>query len=147
LKFNFISFREILRTLVSLKDTPEKLSLSFAVGLFISLTPFFGIHSISAIFLSFVFKLNKTASFLGSWINTPLTMPFVYYIEYEIGSFIFNSHTAFSLTPYTIAHYLKGGWGIFIMITTGSAIFGSIVSSLFYILLKHILKRKMNVPS
>jgi len=74
-------FKEIL----SLDSHPGHISAGFAVGVFISFTPFFGIHTALAILAAFVFRLNKLTCLTGAWVNTPLTVIPVLGISYKLG--------------------------------------------------------------
>jgi uncharacterized protein (DUF2062 family) len=77
-------FKEIL----SLDLHPGHISLGFAVGVFISFTPFFGLHTPLAIALAFIFRLNKLTCITGAWINTPFTVVPVLAASYNLGRFL-----------------------------------------------------------
>ncbi len=74
-------FKEIL----SLDSHPGHISAGFAVGVFISFTPFFGIHTALAIAAAFIFRLNKLTCLTGAWVNTPLTVIPVLGLSYKLG--------------------------------------------------------------
>lgn len=64
-----------LTTILSLDNHPGHIAAGFAVGVFISFTPPIpGLHTILAISLAFLFRLNKLTCITGSWINSPLTI-------------------------------------------------------------------------
>ncbi len=79
-----LQFKKIL----SLDAHPGHISAGFAVGVFISFTPFFGLHTPLAIALAFIFRLNKLTCITGAWINTPLTMVPVLVASYNLGRFL-----------------------------------------------------------
>ncbi len=137
-----IDYRQLLRDLVSLEDSPKKIAISFSVGAFISLSPFFGAHTVLALFLSLIFRLNKVAAVIGSWINTPWSAPFVYYAEYKIGAFLFNERANFSIKPFTFEHYFHDGSGAFLSIFLGSVIIGILFSFIFYFLIKYFIEKR-----
>lgn len=56
-----------------------------------------GLHSILAIFLAAVFRLNKVISFAFSNISFPLFIPFIIYGSLQIGGFILGSKTNLQL--------------------------------------------------
>src|SRR6185369_5769938 len=58
------------KTILSLDSHPGHISVGFAVGNFISFTPFFGLHTPIAIALAFLFRLNKVACITVAWVNT-----------------------------------------------------------------------------
>ncbi|AEA33909.1 DUF2062 domain-containing protein [Hippea maritima] len=136
-----VSYRQLLRQILSLEDSPKKIAASFAVGVFISISPFFGFHTILAVTLSILFKLNKVATITGSWINNPWTTPAVYYLDYKIGAFILNDSSRFNLRPFSFEHYLHDGKNAFWDIFVGSIAFGMVVSIVSYFLIKYIVER------
>ncbi len=74
-------FKEIL----SLDSHPGHISAGFAVGVFISFTPFFGFHTALAILAAFVFRLNKLTCLTGSWVNNPLTVVPILGLSFKLG--------------------------------------------------------------
>ncbi len=64
---------------------PGHIAAGFAVGVFISCTPFYGLHTLLAIVAAFVFRLNKLTCITGSWVNTPLTVIPVTALSYKVG--------------------------------------------------------------
>lgn len=78
-------WKERFRKILSLDSHPRHISLGFAVGVFISFTPFFGIHTPMAIAAAFLFRLNKLTCITGAWINTPITVFPVLGLSYKVG--------------------------------------------------------------
>jgi|ERR1039457_4413709 uncharacterized protein (DUF2062 family) len=74
--------------ILSLDAHPGHISVGFAMGVFISFTPFFGLHMPLAIALAFIFRLNKLTCITGSWANTPLTAVPVLVASYDLGRFL-----------------------------------------------------------
>jgi len=136
-----ISYKNLLNTLLSLNDSKEKLALSFAVGVFISINPFYGFHTMLAIVLSFLFKLNKAATIIGTLLNNPWTMLPIYYIDYKIGAFIIGCNKQFSIKHLTFKSILSQGKDIFAVLLIGSIIFGVIASFIMYHIIKYILSK------
>jgi|GEM_PF-111716 len=63
--------REILHT----QDSPERTAMAFAVGVFIAfLPPIFWLHTLFAVLIAFLFRLNYVAVLAGTYTNTPITM-------------------------------------------------------------------------
>lgn len=79
-----LQFKKIL----SLDAHPGHIATGFAVGVFVSFTPFFGLHTPLAIALAFIFRLNKLTCITGAWINTPLTVVPVLVASYNLGRFL-----------------------------------------------------------
>ena len=78
-------WKERFKKILSLDSHPRHISLGFAVGVFISFTPFFGIHTPMAIAAAFIFRLNKLTCITGAWVNTPITVIPVLGLSYKLG--------------------------------------------------------------
>jgi len=81
-------WKERFRKILSLDSHPRHIATGFAVGVFISFTTFFGIHTPLPIAAAFLFRLNKLTCITGAWINTPLTIIPVLVASHNLGSFI-----------------------------------------------------------
>jgi len=77
-----------VRTLLHLDDPPWRLALALAVGVFISCTPLYGVQTVLALVLATVFRLNKAATVVGTWLNLPWFAPFVYAAALKIGAWV-----------------------------------------------------------
>lgn len=60
-----------------LPDTPHRISLGFACGVFSSFTPFFGLHLLLALVLARALRGNVVASLIGTLVGNPLTFPVI----------------------------------------------------------------------
>jgi uncharacterized protein (DUF2062 family) len=78
-------WKERAKKILSLDSHPRHIAAGFAVGVFISITPFFGIHTPMAIAAAFIFRLNKLTCITGAWVNTPLTVLPVLGLSYKLG--------------------------------------------------------------
>jgi uncharacterized protein (DUF2062 family) len=101
--------KQQFKAIMSLDSHPGHISAGFAVGVFVSFTPFFGLHTPLAIALAFIFRLNKLSCISGAWVNTPLTVVPVLAASYELGRYLsgkppaelsFKSLAWHSLQPY-----------------------------------------------
>jgi len=63
-----------LERLLHTHDTEERTSVAFAMGVFFGFSPFLGLHTLLALIVAFVFRLNRVAAVVGVYINTPWTM-------------------------------------------------------------------------
>jgi len=82
-------FRAAFRRLLSLDDPPERTALAFSVGVFIGLSPLLGLHTIIATVVAFLFRFNKVAIYLGTYLNNPfLTLVPIILVSYAIGAFL-----------------------------------------------------------
>jgi uncharacterized protein len=86
--FNKKLWKKRLYAILSLDSHPGHIAAGFAVGVFISFTPFFGLHTPIAIAAAFIFRLNKVTTVTGAWVNTPITVVPILGISYKIGRFL-----------------------------------------------------------
>ena len=84
--------------ILSLDSHPGHIAAGFAVGVFISFTPFFGLHTALAIAASFIFRLNKLTCVTGAWVNTPITVIPILGLSYQLGGFLRGSGSQPPLT-------------------------------------------------
>jgi len=66
--------RERLRGLMQFDETPRRLALAFALGVFIAFSPWLGLHIVSAVALAWLFRLNKVVVVTASLLNNPWTI-------------------------------------------------------------------------
>ena len=94
--FNFIKIffafsrtkKYISLSIKRIKGTPQALSLGLATGIAVSFTPFIGLHSLLAIFISWVVGGSMAAALIGTLFGNPWTFPFIWYFTFEVGQFI-----------------------------------------------------------
>jgi uncharacterized protein (DUF2062 family) len=82
------AWKKRVKEILSLDAHPGHIASAFAVGVFISFTPFFGLHTPIAIAIAFLFRLNKVATITGAWVNTPITVGPVLVASYKLGRFV-----------------------------------------------------------
>lgn len=70
-------WKYIGRRVQRIRDTPEKIALGFACGIFASFTPLFGCHFFIAAFLAWVLRANIVASLFGTIIGNPISFPLI----------------------------------------------------------------------
>jgi len=85
---NIDKLKQQFKKVLSLDAHPGHIAAGFAAGVFISFTPFFGLHTPLAIALAFIFRINKLACITGAWVNTPLTIVPVLAASYKLGGML-----------------------------------------------------------
>ena len=76
------------RGALHLDDSPWRLALSLAVGVFISFTPFYGLQTLLAIGVAVAVRLNRAATVTGTWLNLPWFAPVVYAGALRLGTLV-----------------------------------------------------------
>ena len=79
--------RSSFRRLLALDDPPERTALAFSVGVLIAFSPLLGLHTILATLLAFLFRFNKVAIYVGTFVNNPfLTLVPIIILSYAVGA-------------------------------------------------------------
>lgn len=63
-----------IRGIFRLNDSPNKLALAFAVGVFVAFSPTIGLHTITCFVLAWMFRLSKVVVLSAAFINNPWTI-------------------------------------------------------------------------
>lgn len=92
-----MGIRERIRGILGFKDSPDRLALAFAVGVFIAFTPTVGIHTVSAIFLAWVLRINRVVTFAGTLVSNPYTVIPIYGICLWFGSKILGQRIGLNI--------------------------------------------------
>jgi len=124
--------------------------LGFAVGLFVGMTPYMGLHMAIAVFLAALFKWNKIAAAMGAWISNPLTAPFIYAATFYVGNRILSLDNPCcmpnALNLDVILQMVKNAPAIFWILTVGGIVLGVPVALLgYYMALSTILKYREGI--
>lgn len=56
------------------QDTPHRIALAFALGVFMGISPFLGLHYIGAFAIAWLLRLNKLVALVGVSVNNPWTI-------------------------------------------------------------------------
>jgi uncharacterized protein len=81
-------FRKWLSVLFHTHDTPRRTAASFALGVLIGFSPFFGLHTVMAIVLAFVLRLNRVSAIFGAYVNLPWIAAPYYTIAAVVGAWL-----------------------------------------------------------
>lgn len=68
-----------------LPDEPHRIARGVFAGVFVSFTPLFGFHFLSAGLLGWVMRGNIIAALLATFVGNPLTTPFIAITSVELG--------------------------------------------------------------
>jgi uncharacterized protein (DUF2062 family) len=133
-----------LKLLFSIKDTPHRLALAFALGVFIGMSPLLGVHTVMGILIAWIFRLNRIATIVGVYVTNPWTIVPIYTFSTWVGAKCLGmnrilpdvdwSHMTFSLLLGDLRPLLKP-------FVTGTLLIGAISSVLGYIIIFRIAKR------
>ncbi|RKS96873.1 DUF2062 domain-containing protein [Chryseobacterium defluvii] len=123
------SFKKFIKEDVLESDGSNRTkAFSVALGIFIGLSPFWGLHTLLVISLAVLFKLNKVLAFVASNISLPPFIPFIIAAALFLGapfvqgdSNILTQELNFDLVKNNLLQYVIGSA---ILATTMSALSG-----------------------
>jgi len=137
-----------LRRLLALDDTPERIALAFAVGVFLAFSPLLGLHTIIGVGIAFFFGLNRVAVLLGVFINNPWTLVPIYTAATYLGGMFVGFPSGASLPDFgwrqiwTAAYWfeLARQWRVLMPTLLGSSILAILFALLSYPLALYVVR-------
>jgi len=115
---------------LSLSGRPEEIARAMALGVFIGVTPTIPFHTALVMVSCLIFRQNITAGMLGATIiSNPLTIPFFYLAEYELGILVLGlDPNPFALTDYDVRAILEIGLHILYPLMVGGFILACLIT-------------------
>jgi len=118
-------------------DTPHRIALGLAIGVFVAWTPTMGVQMVLTVLLAALLRANKLVGVPFVWISNPLTIPVIYGPNYLIGRWLLGSKTeapnfldAISWTGGPIEKiqaWWQATWGVFWPLWIGSILMGLVL--------------------
>jgi len=81
----FERLRSRFDRVVGVHEQPERLAAAWALGLTIGFSPLIGLHTVLALLLALIFRLNKMDVFLGTLVVNPWTLPVYFPVAVYVG--------------------------------------------------------------
>jgi uncharacterized protein (DUF2062 family) len=81
---------------LKIRGQPREIALGFSLGLFVGMTPLIGLHTVIAVPLAALFKLNKISAAIAVWFTNAATAPIIYSVTYLVGARILGIQKGFS---------------------------------------------------
>lgn len=114
---------------IRMSDDPHKLALGMALGIFTGMMPIMPFHMALAVILALVIKASKVTAALGTWINNPLDVYFLYTLNYRVGALILG-HTEKSWVFSSVMESVQRGEEIKVIVGNITGAAGIIITSL-----------------
>jgi uncharacterized protein (TIGR03546 family) len=73
-----MAIRDKFREILKVKDTPHRIAIAFALGVFMGISPLLGLHTIGAFFIAWLLRLNRLVAIIGVYITNPWTIVPIY---------------------------------------------------------------------
>lgn len=135
--------RFIKEDLLASNDSPKKKSQAIALGVFIGLSPLWGLHAILTISLAHYFKINKAIAFAFSNISIPPITPIIILFSLEIGALILGDDNSFTIREIEEGFNFKQSLVTYVVGSFGLSIIGAILFGVIsYLLLSLNSKKK-----
>lgn len=130
--------KNFVKKLIRIKDSPQKIARGFAIGVFWGIMPTFGFAIVFSLPTAVFLKGNKLAAVVGTVVANPLTVPFLYPLEYKIGQLILRTEPLpLSWDFFSLRSLLSLGKSFLI----GGVIFAIGMALLTYFLVLQIIAR------
>lgn len=146
-------FRYMWLKMVRTDDSPAKVSGGVAMGIFLGIIPTFGAGGPIAIFLAFVFKLNRAAAVLSSAVMNPITTPFVWTGSAWLGSLIMGADFSVVIANIQQGDYIGALTEFYVVYLVGNGIIALVLSLIGYIVAYRLAmrakiarRRKLHIP-
>lgn len=81
----------VLHRLRRLPDSPERIARGVFAGVFVSFTPLFGFHFLSAAGIALLYRGNILAALLATFVGNPITFPIFATLSLETGYFLLGA--------------------------------------------------------
>lgn len=131
--------KEILLMIIKSNSSPNQIAIGAAIGAFFSIIPTFSLGMFLALFIAWKKKLNLLSTYLGSVIVNPLNSSVVYFINYQVGSFLIGNDLPVTL-PITIQNIREIAAQVYI----GGIAISSILSISLYFTILFIANKIKN---
>lgn len=116
-----------------LNASPHTVAFGFAIGIFMSFSPFLGFHlGLSGLF-AWLLRANIAASMLGNFLGNPITYPFMWAAVYQVGALMLgNTPTLNAIDSAVLNFEVTSFWDVFMPFLAGSIPVGIVAGLIFY---------------
>lgn len=142
-----MAIRDRLRQILKVKDTPHRIATAFAVGVFMGISPFLGLHTVGVFFLAWLLRLNKLVAVAGVYITNPWTIVPIYTFCIWVGAKMVGMQNIIptidwqNLTMLTLFDELKH---LIIPFFVGTIVVGSVAAVVSYVIIHWAVVRYKN---
>ena len=136
-------FQLFYERFISLKGEPRAIAAGMALGVFVGVTPTIPFHTVIIVILGLLFRQNISAAYLGSWIiSNPLTAPFLYFTEYQLGRRLLGmAASPWNLNDHSLQTLAALGWEVTVPLLTGGLVLAPLFAVAAYGLTRRLVTR------
>ena len=128
--------------ITKIKDFPESVAVGMAWGVAVSFTPLLGFHLIICYLGTWLMKGNLIAATVGTIIGNPWTFPFIFYLDYKIGTTIFLNRIDYY--EFKISFFVENFESLFYPTLLGSIPLALIMWFLTFYTCRNFLVKRIN---
>ena len=141
--------RRAVGQLLQLSDTPHRVALAFGIGVWLAFSPLLGLHTVLALLIAYLFRLNRAAMLVGVYVNNPWTLAPLFMAGTVLGCEIFGVSTEgleaidFSLHGRAFYRALLEGLRPYLWpFVVGNTLLGVLAGIVGYVVLREVLERR-----
>jgi len=136
--------RFFIYRVLSLDDTPHRIALGVAVGIFVTWTPTIGAQMALTVALCLLLRANKFVGVPFVWISNPLTI-WLYWPNYKLGQWLLGGEYQRGFQALVdamggsggwfqkVRDFYTGAWHILAPLWLGSVIVGLVLGAISYL--------------
>ncbi|MEO2060067.1 MAG: DUF2062 domain-containing protein [Mesonia sp.] len=130
--------------ILKIQETPLQKAKAITLGVFIGISPFWGLHSLIVFFAAEYFKLNKVLAFFASNVSIPPMIPFLLYFSYQFGAIILGNEPDATLNIENIENALDILMGVkqYLIGSFALAAVSAIVLGILFFLIFSLFSKK-----
>ncbi len=138
--------RDKISLMLNVDRTPHIIALSAAVGMFIGISPYLGVHTYLVLLISGWFNLPLYPMLAAVYVNNPITLAPIYALTTKFGFIIlgYSSEIDFDWSNISLSAILSAGKQLFIPFFVGSNIAAILLAFLTYPLVYIMVKLYRN---
>ncbi len=137
-----MSYRDKLKGIFLVKDTPHRISIAFALGVFLGISPFLGFHTVGAFFLAWLLGLNRLVAIVGVYVTNPWTIVPIYSFNLWIGIKMIGINQALPDVDWqnlTIMYLINHLTPLIVPFIAGSIIVGAVAGIVSYFIISGLI--------
>ncbi len=134
--------KRFAKSLIKINDSPKKIALGVAIGVFWGILPTFGFAILFSVPTAFLLKANRLSAIAGTFVSNPLTWPFIYPLGWKIGQRILGLPPAdFSEGSFGVQNLLSLGKSLLVRSLVGNSLLATSISLLSYLVVLIVVTR------
>lgn len=139
-----LGLRDKLREVVRTKDSPRKIATSFAVGVFIGMSPLLGLHTALGLAVAWGFRLNKIVTIIGVYVTNPWTIVPLYTFATWVGARLLGINgiiPRINWEEISLSYLLSGMKNLLLPFVFGSTLMALVSSVIGYLIIYQAVVR------